>query len=319
MTHLVGKAARVAVLSLMAALLMGASAMAAEDGIAVAIGATTGSALRLRSEPSTSASIITMLDEDVPVAVLDNTLDGWYKINYNGNTGFVSADYMLIDRDNVFDAFGRVEGEGVNVRSIPSTDGQVLTVMNRNSIATVSGFADGWYKIKANGVEGYLRSDYLTMCGSSTNFNPNTSSSGSSSSSNAVSSLGEAAGDVVSFAKQYLGTRYVYGGSTPSGFDCSGFTMYVFSLHGYNLPHSATSQWNNSGTYVEKSDLQPGDLVLFCDPSRSNGKACSHVGIYIGNNEFVHASSGSSGKYVRTNSLSESYYSGYYVGAKRVG
>ena len=91
-----------------------------------------------------------------------------------------------------------------------------------------------------------------------------------------------------------------------------------FSLFGYSLPHSATSQWNSSGTYVDRSDLQPGDLVLFCDPSRSGGKACSHVGIYIGDNNFVHASSGSSGKYVRTSSLNESYYSGYYVGAKRV-
>ena len=57
--------------------------------------------------------------------------------------------------------------------------------------------------------------------------------------------------------------------------------MYVFSLFGYSLPHSATSQWNSSGTYVERSDLQPGDLVMFCDPSRSKGKACSHVGIYL--------------------------------------
>ena len=94
--------------------------------------------------------------------------------------------------------------------------------------------------------------------------------------------------------------------------------MYVLSQHGYSAPHSATSQWNSTGTYVERSDLQPGDLVLFCAPSRSNGKACSHVGIYIGDNEFVHASSGSSGKYVRISSLSEDYYNGYYVGAKRV-
>ena len=211
MTHLVGKTLRTAVFSVSAVLLLAVSAFAAEDGIAVAIGATTGSSLRLRSEPSLSASVITMLDEDVPVAVLDNTLDGWYKINYNGNTGFVSADYMLIDQDNIFDAYGRVEGDGVNVRASASTDSEALTVMNRNSIATVNGFEDGWYKITANGVDGYIRSDYLTMCGSS---------------ASAAGSLGSSSSDVVSFAKQYLGTRYVYGGSSPSGFDCSGFTMY---------------------------------------------------------------------------------------------
>ena len=166
MTHLVGKAVRIASLSVIAVLLLGVTALAAEEDMAVAIGATTGSSLRLRSGPSLDASVITMLDEDVPVAVLDDTLDGWYKINYNGNTGFVSADYMLIDQDNIFNAYGRVEGDGVNVRS-SSTDSEVLTVMNRSSIATVNGFEDGWYKITANGVDGYIRSDYLTMCGSS--------------------------------------------------------------------------------------------------------------------------------------------------------
>ena len=147
MTHLVGKAVRIASLSVIAVLLLGVTALAAEEDMAVAIGATTGSSLRLRSGPSLDASVITMLDEDVPVAVLDDTLDGWYKINYNGNTGFVSADYMLIDQDNIFNAYGRVEGDGVNVRSSSSTDSEVLTVMNRSSIATVNGFEDGWYKI----------------------------------------------------------------------------------------------------------------------------------------------------------------------------
>ena len=68
---------------------------------------------------------------------------------------------------------------------------------------------------------------------------------------------------------------------------------------------------------MAREDLQPGDLVLFCDPSRSNGKACSHVGIYIGDGDFIHASSGSAHA-VKISSLSENYYDGYYVGAKRV-
>ena len=304
MTHLVGKAVRIATLAMIAAVLLGVTALAAEEDIAVAIGATTGSSLRLRSGPSLDASVITMLDEDVPVAVLDNTLDGWYKINYNGNTGFVSADYMLIDQDNIFDAYGRVEGDGVNVRSSSSTDSEVLTVMNRNSIATVSGFEDGWYKITANGVDGYIRSDYLTMCGSS---------------ASAAGSLGGSASDVVSFAKQYLGTRYVYGGSSPSGFDCSGFTMYVYKNFGYSLPHTATGQWQSGyGTRIYNiSELQPGDLVFFCDPSRSNGKACSHAGIYIGNGQHIHSSSSRSNGVIISD-LTSGYYNTYFVGGIRL-
>lgn len=305
MTHLVGKAVRIASLSVIAVLLLGVTALAAEEDMAVAIGATTGSSLRLRSGPSLDASVITMLDEDVPVAVLDDTLDGWYKINYNGNTGYVSADYMLIDQDNIFDAYGRVEGDGVNVRSNSSTDGQVLTVMNRNSIATVNGFEDGWYKITANGVDGYIRSDYLTMCGSSA--------------ASATGSLGSTANDVVSFAKQYLGTRYAYGGSSPSGFDCSGFTMYVYKHFGYSLPHTATGQWQSGyGTRIYNiSELQPGDLVFFCDPSRSNGKACSHAGIYVGNGQHIHSSSSRSGGVIISD-LTSGYYNTYFVGGIRL-
>ena len=304
MTHLVGKAVRIASLSVIAVLLLGVTALAAEEDIAVAIGATTGSSLRLRSDPSLDASVITMLDEDVPVAVLDDTLDGWYKINYNGNTGFVSADYMLIDQDNIFNAYGRVEGDGVNVRSSSSTDSEVLTVMNRSSIATVNGFEAGWYKITANGVDGYIRSDYLTMCGSS---------------ASAAGSLGGSASDVVSFAKQYLGTRYAYGGSSPSGFDCSGFTMYVYKNFGYSLPHTATGQWQSGyGTRIYNiSELQPGDLVFFCDPSRSNGKACSHAGIYVGGGQHIHSSSSRSGGVIISDLTSGSYNT-YFVGGLRL-
>ena len=304
MTHLVGKAVRIASLSVIAVLLLGVTALAAEEDMAVAIGATTGSSLRLRSGPSLDASVITMLDEDVPVAVLDDTLDGWYKINYNGNTGFVSADYMLIDQDNIFNAYGRVEGDGVNVRSSSSTDSEVLTVMNRSSIATVNGFEDGWYKITANGVDGYIRSDYLTMCGSS---------------ASAAGSLGGSASDVVSFAKQYLGTRYAYGGSSPSGFDCSGFTMYVYKNFGYSLPHTATGQWQSGyGTRIYNiSELQPGDLVFFCDPSRSNGKACSHPGIYVGGGQHIHSSSSRSGGVIISD-LTSGYYNTYFVGGLRL-
>ena len=304
MTHLVGKAVRIASLSVIAVLLLGVTALAAEEDMAVAIGATTGSSLRLRSGPSLDASVITMLDEDVPVAVLDDTLDGWYKINYNGNTGFVSADYMLIDQDNIFNAYGRVEGDGVNVRSSSSTDSEVLTVMNRSSIATVNGFEDGWYKITANGVDGYIRSDYLTMCGSS---------------ASAAGSLGGSASDVVSFAKQYLGTRYAYGGSSPSGFDCSGFTMYVYKNFGYSLPHTATGQWQSGyGTRIYNiSELQPGDLVFFCAPSRSNGKACSHAGIYVGGGQHIHSSSSRSGGVIISD-LTSGYYNTYFVGGLRL-
>ena len=91
--------------------------------------------------------------------------------------------------------------------------------------------------------------------------------------------------------------------------------MYVMKNVGVSLPHTATGQWGH-GTSVAKSELQAGDLVFFCDPARAKGKAASHAGIYIGNNQFIHASSG--GGKVQIDSLSKAYYAQYYVGARRV-
>ena len=118
---------------------------------------------------------------------------------------------------------------------------------------------------------------------------------------------------VVSLAQQYLGVPYVYGGSSASGFDCSGFTMYVFSLAGVSLPHGATSQLSY-GTEVSRSDLQPGDLVFFQD----YGAVASHVGIYIGSDQFIHASSSYyNGHCVVISSLTETYYDSHYLTARR--
>lgn len=295
MTHLAGRAGKVLFLSVLTAMLLAATAFAAD--IATGAGTTTGSSLRLRSEPSTSASVVTMLDKGVSVAILDDSADGWYKIGYNGSTGYVSADYLTVDSDNVFTTYGRINSEGVNVRSAASTDSSVLATVSDGTIVTVNGLVDGWYDVTCQyGTEGYIRSDYVDLT--------------SSASSNS---------DIVATAKQYLGTGYVYGGASPSGFDCSGYTMYVYSQHGYSLPHSATSQWQSGiGTRVYSiSALQVGDLVFFNDPSRNAGKACSHAGIYIGDGQFIHSSSSRSGGVIISD-LTSGYYNTYFVGGIHV-
>ena len=295
MTHFAGRAGKVLFLSVLTAMLLAATALAAD--IATGAGCTTGSSLRLRAEPSTSASVVTTLDKSVAVAILDDSVDGWYKIAYNGSTGYVSADYLNVDQDNVFTTYGRVNSDGVNVRSDASTDSSVLATIEEDAIVTVNGLVDGWYDVTCEyGTEGYIRSDFLDLT--------------ESSSSNS---------DIAATAKQSLGTGYVYGGASPRGFDCSGFTMYVYSQHGYSLPHSATSQWQSGlGTRVYSiSELQPGDLVFFNDPSRNAGKACSHAGIYTGDGQFIHSSSSRSGGVI-VSSLTSGYYNTYFVGGIQV-
>jgi peptidoglycan endopeptidase LytE len=117
---------------------------------------------------------------------------------------------------------------------------------------------------------------------------------------------------IIEKAAQYLGTAYRYGGEGPAGFDCSGFVRYIFSNFGYNLPHNAAAQFK-SAYELDSSEMMIGDLVFFA----CGGKGIDHVGIYSGDNKFIHSSSPRSGGVIYS-SLTEGYYAGKYVGARRI-
>ena len=120
----------------------------------------------------------------------------------------------------------------------------------------------------------------------------------------ATASSSTLGGQAVAIAERYLGVPYLWGGASPSGFDCSGLTMYVYAQLGVSLPHNAASQYF-SLPHVSESDLQPGDLVFF--------DGLNHVGIYIGGGSMIHAPH--TGTVVQISSLSGG---GSYYGAARV-
>ncbi len=119
--------------------------------------------------------------------------------------------------------------------------------------------------------------------------------------------------DIVNIALAYRGSKYSSGGmSSRSGFDCSGFIKFLYETKGISLPHSSSAQFNY-GKPVDKSDLKSGDIVFFSDTYKSG---ISHVGLYIGDNKFIHAATSKSG--VKVDDLNSSYYAKRYTGARRI-
>ena len=116
---------------------------------------------------------------------------------------------------------------------------------------------------------------------------------------------------LIKTAQSLLGTPYVWGGTTTRGFDCSGFVQYVYGQNGYSLTRTTYTQWDNDGTYVPKSQLQPGDLVYF-----GQGNSPSHVGLYVGDGMMIH--SPRTGDVVKYTTIESGYYNNCYLGAKRV-
>ena len=275
-----------------------ASSIMLHTGMTTAFAATeykviTADAVNFRSGPSTSYSSLGYFNKGDKVEYL-GTSGSWLKVKYNNKTGYVYGSYV----GNYATITQYVTATTLNVRSGAGTSYSVLGSLSKGTKVEVISTTNGWSKINYNGSIGYVSSQYLS------------SSSTDSSTSTTSSSVNK----VISLAKSLFGKSYVWGAQGPSTFDCSGFTYYVFkNAANITLPRVSQDQ-STYGTYVSKSNLKVGDLVFF-DTNGANDGNVSHVGIYLGNNQFIHASS-SKGKVV----ISEmsSYYSGAYVNARRV-
>lgn len=191
----------------------------------------------------------------------------------------------------------------LNLRSGPSTDFDIVGHLTKGSTVSILELSEGWYKIKTT--EGnivWASKSFISI--------PTSNVSRGDDRSKANVNLGQ---KLVDFAEQFLGVKYVWGGSSPKGFDCSGLIMYTYDNFGISLQRVASAQ-AKEGTFVSKKSLQTGDLVFF-DTHRTH-KYINHVGMYIGNGEFIQASSGHS-KVVISN-LTNGFYSDSYMTARRI-
>ncbi|MGM9549795.1 MAG: NlpC/P60 family protein [Faecousia sp.] len=305
------------------------------------IGFVNASSLRLRSEPNSNSATLCFAPRSDCVTVISKTGE-WYKVNYNLQIGYMHADFLnVLTQENAELGYGVVSGSGVNLRSGPSTSyGRVATASSGDK-CYILGLNDGWYKVIYGGSICYIRSDYLELTeipyenqasanspkfyrqGKSTGIAPSAAALNGSASSGSSASAGSTpvtnaapsatGSDIVAEAQKYLGTPYVYGGASPSGFDCSGFVYYVLKQLGYS-PYRTPADQYKQGTYVEKSDLQPGDIVFFANTYASG---ISHVGIYVGGGQFIH--SPNSRSTVSYSDLTSGYWAQHYYGARRMG
>ena len=284
-----------------------------------ALGVVSGTDVRVRSGAGTGYDILKTLDKGTLVELTVQEGD-WYRISYDGARGYIASQYVTrYDSATGLSGAGKVTADVLNIRSAPKSGSTSLGTASHGAVLTVTGIEGSWFAVSYNGVSGYVASQYVLICSPSTadTSAPETPEETPAETPDETPADNPAAtvsgSEIVSLAQQYLGVPYVYGGSSPSGFDCSGFTMYIFAQVGVKLPHGATSQLSY-GASVSRSELQPGDLVFFQD----YGAVASHVGIYIGGDQFIHASSSYyNGHCVVITSLSETYYNNHYLTARR--
>ena len=293
---------------------------------------------RLKLIPSINATDVIELKADETVTVTE-IMNGWACVETQTTKGWLRKDKLKKDEpeeEKVEEVQEEqqepaqetpiktqyVNSTTVNVRQEANTSSTIVTTVALNTEVQVYSEENGWSKVTVNNMEGYIstsllsnskqetsRSQSTSRRTSSTKTTTNTTSQKSATETTNVPASGNGS-SIVATAKQYLGYKYTYGGSSPStGFDCSGFTSYVFKQHGISLNRTAAAQYSN-GVAVSRANLQPGDLVMF-------GKSgINHVAIYIGGGQIIHASTPSTG--VRIDSLSTGYYNNNYVGARRV-
>ncbi len=207
------------------------------------------------------------------------------------------------DTDPIKGIYGVVQSsDGLNLRIEPSTSSEIILALPNNATVDIVFVGNNWHKVKYDDQVGYVWAEFFEL---KTGDKPETVYSGNT--------VGE---QVVSYAKAFLGTPYVWAGTNLNkGVDCSGYIYSVFKHFGVTLSRSSASMAANNGTRINsKSELQPGDLVFF---GNYGGKAVEHVGIYMGGGQFIHAAS-TKAKRVIISSLSESYYATNYKFGSRV-
>ena len=300
----------------------GSSSNNSSNQITGKTGTITTEALNIRSGASTSHSIVTKAYKGDQVKILESS-NGWHRVQLsNGKSGWGHGGYISLSDSNagsgnnannggetstpVTGKTGIISTAALNIRSGPSTSYSVITKAYQGDRVDILESSNGWYKIKlSNGKVGWGSGSYISLSNSNTGSGSNSSSDNGQTSQSKVQK-------VLNIAMAQLGKPYVWGAEGPNSFDCSGLIYYVYKQVGITLPRVSTAQYS-VGRSVSWNHLQPGDLMF---SSTDGSGRITHVGIYIGNGQMIHAPK--PGDVVQKTSINNSYWKNAHVGAKRV-
>ena len=294
--------------------------------------AVTNDSVEFRTGPSSSTASLGTIPAGTEVSLTGQTMDGFISALWNGQNGWIYGQYLggapaadapaaQAPAEEAIDWTGATgawhTNDSVNLRTEPSTSSTVIVELPAASNVTLTGaVANGFAQAETDAGTGWLSQQYLSEGAASGASAPaSTGDTGTSSSGAPATSAPSATGQgMVDFAMQYLGYPYVWAGKEPStGFDCSGFTRWiVLNTLGYDIGGGVPGQ-TDFGTSVAWGDWQPGDLIFFADTYEPG---LSHVGLYIGNGQMIHAENPSTG--VVISDITSGYYQEHYAGARRL-
>lgn len=269
----------------------------------VMAGEVTASYLYLRASASKYSASLGGVAKGGSVIIV-GTEGNWYKVISNGTIGYMSAEYIIPSTNTTASlGYGKIVTSGISLsmRFTP-VDGYVIASIPKNEVIKITGVKGGWYQVVYNGKTGYVSPSYVLPISEDEILTP---------AQKRYLEILEAGNKIVAEAKKYLGIKYVWGGSTPTqGFDCSGFTQWVYKKNGITLTYR--TQQYLEGEAVTYDKLMPGDLVFFRTPG---GSAITHVGIYVGDGDFIHAPT--RGKTVCVQTMASGYYYNTFAFGRR--
>lgn len=283
--------------------------------------------VNIRREPNTDSEIVGKIYDGAVAQILATVGEqgDWFQIVSGNVEGYIKAEFFLYGDaaadviDEYVTRYAKVQADRLNVREEPSTDASRIGYVDNGEKVKVLENLGEWLKVEYTAEKsGYVAAEYVTVSeefvyartleeenaeiAAREALEARTEEQESTAPemltqiefpATSYTSNGELRSAIVDYALQYVGNRYVHGGSSlASGTDCSGFTCFVYADFGYSISRTPSGQYNGAGRSIGYGEIQPGDIICY---SSNGGKSCTHVGLYIGNGQIVHAANSRKG------------------------